>query len=352
MHARTTFIRSALAVAAPLKRIGRRSKWIEERLNLPLSDADHLQIAKVLERDCVNLGDYYHWYLEKELVARGLKKATRERVLAMAKAADKTNYTKLDQLFQDPKGLVLAIPHFGNYILAIVSLFARYGHDRDIGVFYAPPETTNGNAVFDFIYTLCFKNDPASRTRVLHANRAGLAEAMKLLRSGGALFMLPDVCLSPDDAYLVPFLGRTFDAMLGSGSLARRTNSRLVPLMAIRKGNLAFEIRSADPIRGNPGTAPADSQYDDLAADYAATANMFSTYEAWMAGHTYMWQPIREHFVKTAPFPSLDPQGLEKVWPNFLADPRVQASGQAEVIEICAPGGDALSASSPSLATS
>jgi lauroyl/myristoyl acyltransferase len=334
MHARTALIRSALAVAAPLKRIRVRSKWIEGRLNLPLNDADHVQIAKALARDSVKIGTYYHWYLEKALVARGLKKATRERVLAMAKAADKTDYTKLDQLFQDPKGLVLSIPHFGNYILAIVSLFVRYGHNRDIGVFYAPPETNSGNAVFDFIYTLCFKNDPASRTRVLHANRAGLVEAMKLLRSGGTLLMLPDVCLSPDDAYLIPFLGRTFDAMLGSGSLARRTNSRLVPVMAIQTGNLAFEIRSADPIRAYPGTAPAGSRYDDLASDYAATANMFAAYEAWMAGHTYMWQPIREHFLKTAPIPSLDPQGLEKVWPNFLADPRVRASVQSEIIEM------------------
>jgi lauroyl/myristoyl acyltransferase len=347
MDARTALIRSALAVASPLKRIAARSTWIEKRLDLPLSGADHVQIAKALTRDGVQLGSYYHWYLEKAWVARGLKSATRERVLAMSKAADKTDYTQLDRLFQEPGGLVLAIPHFGNYILAIVSLFARYGRDRDIGVFYAPPEANNGNAVFDFIYTLCFKNDPESSTRVLHANRTGLAEAMKLLRSGGVLLMLPDVCLNPEDAYLVPFLGRTFDAMLGSASFARRTNSRLVPAMAIQTGNLAFEIRSAEPSRDNSTQGPAESPYHDLAADYAATATMFATYERWMAGRTYLWQFIREHFSKTAPFPSLDPQELDKVWSTFLADPRVQPSSQAEAIEI-----GAFNAASPSLATS
>jgi len=347
MDARTALIRSALAVASPLRRISARSTWIENRLDMPLSGADHVQIAKALARDGVQLGSYYHWYLEKALVARGLKNATRERVLAMSKAADKTDYTQLDRLFHDPGGLVLATPHFGNYILAIVSLFARYGHDRDIGVFYAPPETNNGNAVFDFIYSLCFKNDPASSTRVLHANRTGLAEAMKLLRSGGVLLMLPDVCLNPEDAYLVPFLGRTFDAMLGSASLARRTSSRLVPAMAIQTGNLAFEIRSGEPSRENQIHGPADSPYHDLAADYAATAAMFATYEEWMAGRTYLWQFIREHFSKTAPFPSLDPQELEKMWPTFLADPRVQPSSQAGVIEV-----DSFNAGSPFFATS
>lgn len=334
MHTKTTFIRTALAVATPLKRMTKRSKWTEERLDLPLSDADHVQIAKVLERDNANLGDYYHWYLEKTLVAHGLKKATRERVLEMALAADKTDYTELDRLFHDPKGLVLAIPHFGNYILAIVSLFERYGRDRDIGVFYAPPEKSN-NAVFDFIFSLCFKNNPASRARILHANRAGLVDAMKLLRSGGALLMLPDVCLNPADAYLVPFLGRTFDAMLGSASLSRRTNTRLVPVMAMQTGNLAFKVRHADPIIAKPATQPADSHYDALAADYAATASMFATYEEWMAGRTYMWQSIREHFVKSVPFQSLDPQSLAKVWPTFLEDPRVQASNQADAFDLC-----------------
>jgi lauroyl/myristoyl acyltransferase len=336
MHFGTAFIRCALALASPLKRVSARSTWIEQHLDLPLADDDHEQIAKALARDNVNLGRFYHWYLEKALVAHELKDASRERVLAMAEAADTTRRTHLDHLFQDPRGLVLGIPHFGNYILAIVSLFARYGRDRDIGVFYAPPETNKGNAVFDFIYTLCFQSDPASRTRILHANRAGLAEAIKLLKSGGVLLMLPDVCLNPDDAYLVPFLGRTFDAMLGSSSLARRTNARLVPCMAIPTGNLAFEIRHADPIECTSDPAATPAPYRDLASDYAATARMFATYEAWMAGCTYLWQPIREHFAKTAPFPRLDPQDLQELWPTFLADPRVQPSSQAEVIDLSA----------------
>jgi lauroyl/myristoyl acyltransferase len=334
---KTTFIRLALAMAAPIKRITARTQWLEERLELPLSDADHVQIAKALERDTRELGDYYHWYLEKALVARELKNATREGVLAIATAADRTDYTQLDHLFQDTAGLVLAIPHFGNYILAIVSLFERYGRDREIGVFYAPSESNKGNEVFDFIYELCFRSNPASRTRILHANRAGLVDAMKLLRAGGALLMLPDVSLNTADAYVVPFLGRTFDAMLGSASLARRTNSRLVPVMPIQTGNLAFQIQHADPIRPTGPAAAAVSPYADLAADYAATVRMFATFEKWMAGHTYMWQPIREHFVKSAPYQELDPQGLEKLWPTFLMDPRVQASDQANVIELRAP---------------
>lgn len=334
MHTHTIINRLALAIANPLQRRTARSRWIEQKLDMPLSDSDHERIARALERDQKKLGHYYHWYLEKALVARVLRSATRERMLATAESADRTDYTQLDRIVQGGRGVVLAIPHFGHYILALGRLLGRYSTDHDIGVVYASPTTNTGNSIFDFIQAVCFQSDAQSRLRVMHANRAGLTDAMKLLRSGGVVLMLPDVCLVPEEGYRVPFLGRTFDAMLGSASLARRTKSALVPCLAAYAGNLAFQLRYGEPIATNGSVLSPTSPHFDLANDYHATARMFALFEKWMAGHTYMWQPIREHFVKSAPFPNLTTRAVEKVWPSLRDDPRMQPYAPTDVIEL------------------
>jgi len=292
-------------------------------LGLTLGETDRQAVMRACARDNTCIGRYYHWYFEKMLVARRLKNATRSSLIELTKAADASDLHHLDQVLSVCSSAVLALPHFGHYMLAALSIVTRYATERDIGLFYGDPKTHRGNEVFDEVHASRFSTREDARIHVLHANRAGMVEAIRLLRAGGLLLMMPDVHQNADETYLVPFLDRTLDVMLGSASLARKTGSALIPILAIPTGALRFELQFAGPIDAATRMASANSSshYDEM-LDYTATSMLFEQYEQWMVGHILLWQYVREHFLREASFIVFSPQALEQNWPAFLADPR------------------------------
>lgn len=334
----TSIARFIATAAWPLRWLKKPCERVERHLGLTLGDTDRRAVLRACARDGATIGRYYHWYLEKLLVARRLNVATRSGLLDLVKATDVSEFEALDRILDNERSAVLALPHFGHYMLAALSIVTRYSATRDVGLFYGDPTTHRGNKVFDDVHASRFNTPADTRIHVFHANRSGMVDALRLLRGGGLLIMMPDVHLKADETYLVPFVDHAYDVMLGSAAIARKTESALIPILPEPTGPLRFKIRFGEPIEATADLrdAATSAHYAEW-LDYTVTAALFEEYERWMSGHMLLWQYVREHFLREASFVNLSPKTLEQIWPAFFSDPRTRSTGCPTPIDLSDP---------------
>lgn len=280
-----------------------RSETIERALKLPLSSIDAQRIRRV--NGGSNLGAYYHWYFQKLLVAEAIKRSDQESARAFITAADKTNYAAAEALIQSQTGVLVAIPHHAHYILTMTALAARIGQQRKVKVFYASPKTNKGNSVFDQLHILLF-SDPAFGVEVIHNTRQGLIQALKGLKNGEIVFIMPDAFEDVTATMMLPFCGALIDVMLGTAILARKTGAWILPLVSQTVGHgLAFGAHFGEPIhlRARVGLNPEQERI----SDYAVMRDVFAQFERMMKKDLLLWQSVLQH-------------GIDEKMPVTLAD--------------------------------
>jgi lauroyl/myristoyl acyltransferase len=265
-------------------------------------------------------------------VAQCVRRGAPADLLRFVRSSDATDLREVDRAISRGAGTVLALPHYGHYILCAVSLIMHIGSIRDVGIFYGEPTTHRGNEVFDRLYEALFKGRN-SNVHVYHTGRQGMAGALRLLKAGGVLIMMPDVHQKRDETFAIPFLGHSLDVMLGTAALARKTGSALVPVLPLGTGPLRFRTEVGCPVKIEEVTG-ADGSQRECFLDYAATCAVFDWYQRWMRGTCIQWQYVREHFARRAPFVELAPDVVERVWNDFFNDPRVRSSDDARAFRL------------------
>lgn len=322
----TVYLPSLLVRAVrPLSRLRRRIRWLERFLETPLSDSDEQALRIACQRSGVELGAFYHWYVQKKVISLSWRRFDRPRVLRMVGALDRTCYAPLDDLLRDSRGMLLALPHFGLYINTIVGVIERVRMHRPICIFYGNPATHPGNEVFDLLCRRVWLDDPDSNVRVLYDTRSGLAKAIRALESGAVVIIMPDVFKDELDAFQVPFCGRAMNVMLGTASLARRTAARIVPIVCTPVGRgMDFSTEFGDAIE------VSSAALDDVAVDvellnYRMTLRMFRFYETVMSHRILFWQFARQHYAHQTCLPSIGFDTLSEAVNLFVAEARVSA---------------------------
>lgn len=286
--------RLLVALSSPLRMLDARSKIIERILDLPLMDDD----IRAIREACGNtrIGTYYHWYLQKLVIAKSIRKLDCDRIISMIRIMDHTNYSDVQSVIDSPAGVLIAIPHHAHYILSMTALAERLGQDRKVNVFYGQPTKHKGNHVFDHLHKVLF-SDPATGVSVIHSNRQGLAASIKALKNGEVVFIMPDAFQDEDATLLLPFCGRLMNVMLGTAALARKTGSCILPVVSATSGNgLAFKTRFGlrlDP----PKDSCSKSGVQAMACDYGLTRAIFNQFEQYMREELYLWQNVRNHIV-------------------------------------------------------
>ena len=127
------------------------------------------------------------------------------------------------------RGIVLALPHFGNWYLA-GSVMAHYGVPL-----FAVAGVQRNPLTNDWMNRRLY-----GKMRIFERGSSALRQCIKSLREGGVLAILPDVRMKTPDL-TVHFLGG--DANLGRGmaAFARRTGSPIV-LAKIRRVGLSHHV--------------------------------------------------------------------------------------------------------------
>lgn len=310
-------------LARPMRRLNRRNSWIEALVDTPLSSQDeHLLRAACTESGGTNLGEYYYWYLQKLFVAKALRRGNRAEFLSMLTRGDHTDYSSFDALARTPKGLLIAIPHHAHYILSIIMLAERIRHHRQTLLFYGDPESHPGNEVFDRLNSW-FWNDE-NRVGFVHDTRKGLATAIRKLKDGAAVFIMPDVFKDENATLAIPFCGRTLNIMMGTSVLARKTGAAIIPMISTpaSKG-IGFRSVFAPAITPAAYASAPAREHSLIAGDYRVMRRLFSFYEQHMRHQLIYWQNVRQHIAQGATHVEIDRGNVSKVADLMLEDPEL-----------------------------
>ena len=307
-----------ISATSPMRRLRRRVPLLERLLKVSLGDEELRSVQLACERSGVELGAFYHWYLQKLVVSRHVRSLEKTSTLRLVAQLDGSDYVRVDALRGEQRGLVIAIPHHGHYILSIVTLAERLRASRKVLIFYGSPLTHAGNEIFDHLYGQLF-GGPESGVQVIHDDRAGMASALRGLKEGAAVIIMPDVYKHEHETFLVPFCGRPLNVMLGTAALARKTGSLIVPMVS-QPAARGFGFTS---VFGDVLDVRPTADDDTLHANYRVTAEVFRQLERVMDPEIVYWQYVRSHYLREATFPELAPDAVQSIAELFFVDPRV-----------------------------
>lgn len=211
-------------IIAPLAGYDKR---VRDNLALIMPDMPKTEVKRMMRAVPRNVGrTLIEIYSGAEFVAR----ATAEPLKGEGLAA-------LDEAHAAGRPVILVTGHFGNYDASRAALIAR---GYRVGALYRPM----GDPGFNAHYV-----EAISRigTPVFPRGRAGLADMVRFLRSGGMLGLLMDQHIGHGTP--LSFFGQPAMTALSAAELALKYDALVVPTYAVRRaGGLDFDIIIEPPI--------------------------------------------------------------------------------------------------------
>lgn len=131
----------------------------------------------------------------------------------------------LDRVLEEmDNGIIVCLSHIGLFVPAILSIAGQL-RGRDIAVFYDEPSKNPGNQSWDnlAVHLREYGN-------VIHNNRRGIANAIKILRKSGVCIMMPDLFSHRKGRLFVPVCGKIWPMYPGTGWLAEKTGADIIYL--------------------------------------------------------------------------------------------------------------------------
>jgi Kdo2-lipid IVA lauroyltransferase/acyltransferase len=202
-------------------------KRVRENLALVLPDLPQDEVKRMMRAVPRNVGrTLIEIYSGDEFVARAAAEPLKGEGLAA-----------LDEAHAAGRPVILVTGHFGNYDASRAALIAR---GYRVGALYRPM----GAADFNAHYV-----EAISRigTPVFPRGRAGLADMVRFLRSGGMLGLLIDQHMG--HGVPLSFFGQPAMTALSAAELALKYDALVVPTYAVRRASgLDFDIIIEPPI--------------------------------------------------------------------------------------------------------
>ena len=124
-----------------------------------------------------------------------------------------------DAALRDPRGLIVAAPHMGNWELLSQWLAAK----TPLAVLYRAPESAVGEAFLRRV-----RANAGAEVEQVRAEAAGVRTLLRRLQKGGVAGILPDQQPKVGDGEFAPFFGVQALTMTLLGRLAARSNAEVL----------------------------------------------------------------------------------------------------------------------------
>lgn len=211
-------------IIAPLAGYDKR---VRDNLAMILPDLPEAEVKRMMRAVPRNVGrTLIEIYSGEEFIARATAEPLKGAGLAALDAANAAG-----------RPVILVTGHFGNYDASRAALIAR---GYRVGALYRPM----GDKDFNDHYVKAISR---IGTPVFPRGRAGLADMVRFLRSGGMLGLLMDQHMSHGSS--LSFFGHPAMTALSAAELALKYNALVVPTYAVRRpGGLDFDIIIEPPI--------------------------------------------------------------------------------------------------------
>ncbi|MBA3909986.1 MAG: lauroyl acyltransferase [Rhodobacter sp.] len=229
-------------IIAPLA--GYRQR-IRDNLALVLPDLPESEITRIVRAVPDNVGrTVIEIYSGPEFVAH-----------AVLHPLNGGGVTALEEAHQAGRPVILVTGHFGNYDASRAALIAR---GYRVGALYMPMANRHFNE--HYVQAISVIGKP-----LFPRGRAGLADMVRHLRSGGMLGMLVDQHMVHGEE--LTFFGQGALTALSAAELALKYDALLIPTYAVRKPDgLSFDIIVEKPIAHGTAEAMTQALNDSLEA--------------------------------------------------------------------------------------
>jgi len=183
----------------------------------------------------------------------------------------------LDAVMESEAPVIFVTPHYGNFAAGCLKLIKEIGHRKTINAFYNPPLKSRASQGFEDLfhrlgygYNALFNDDTA------------VLKALRVLKRGEALTMMPDVFDITGHVLYVPFFGRLIPAMAGTALFAIKGRANVIVGYNCPGAGLASTLKLGAPIQYQ--------RSGDLEADLATlTAAIFCELEAQIRAAPEHW---------------------------------------------------------------
>lgn len=226
----------------------------------------------------------------------------------------------LDALKTDNKPVIFVTPHYGSFQLGCLKLIQEIGKQKTVNAFYNPPSKNHSSEGFEEL----FKGLGYGFNALFNDDTAVL-KALRVLKRGEALTMMPDVFDISGHALYVPFFGRLVPAMAGTAMFALKSNATVIVGYSCPQEGLQTRLKLGKPLEIN--------RIGNLEADIASlTKAIFCDMEAQirkMPEHWVYLPNIAEMLGNRLPVDGKQTldwlQTLYKIAPQFQSDvPEIQ----------------------------
>ena len=212
---------------------------------------------------------------------------------------------------RDSKGPVIFVtPHYGAFTLGCLKLIQHIGLRKTVNAFYDPPAKNPSAAGFEALL-----KGLGYGFHALFNDSTAVLKALRVLKRGEALTMMPDVFDMAGHVLYVPFFGRLVPAMAGTALFALKSQARVIVGFSCPGAGLQTTVKLAPPL------------------DYARTGNL----EADIAGLTAaIFQQI-EAQIRLAPEHWFYLPGIGQLLGGQLAVHRQQPADWLQALSALAP---------------
>ena len=177
---------------------------------------------------------------------------TRPAERNLADIAEVHGEALFDAALAEPRGLVVAAPHMGNWELLNQWLATK----TPLAILYRPPESAIGEAFLRRV-----RANAGGDVEQVRAEAAGVRTLLKRLQKGGVVGILPDQQPKSGEGEFAPFFGKPALTMTLLGRLAARSDARVLfawcerlpgtspPRFALHVEAALEAVGDADPVR-------------------------------------------------------------------------------------------------------
>ncbi len=174
----------------------------------------------------------------------------------------------LDSVRDDKGPVIFVTPHYGGFALGCLKLIQHIGQHKTVNSFYDPPAKNPSSAGFEALL-----KGLGYGFNALFNDSTAVLKALRVLKRGEALTMMPDVFDMAGHVLYVPFFGRLVPAMAGTALFALKSQARVIVGFSCPGASLQTTVKLGQPL--------AYARSGNLEADIASlTAAIFREIEA------------------------------------------------------------------------
>lgn len=204
---------------------------------------------------------------------------------------------------------IIATPHFGPFLPLCLDLIRRFEGKRRLNIMFNDPALTPSNRAHENLF-----RSLAGDVGFHYPDRKGTIAALKCLKRGEILALMPDVYFQSESIMAVPFFGRLFRAMPGTSFFAIRSGAPIFPVYPYPTERFGMEVVGGEPIRPEP-----DGREDDDEAMFRLTCRYFQDMQQVISREPHHWN-YWDSFLQRSTLLELPADGTTATPPQLMAE--------------------------------